>query len=98
MTRKPTRSSGNVFADLGFPPKAAEHLRVRSALMATVRKVIDDRGLTQTKAAALFGVSQPRVSDLVRGRIELFSVDTLIEMLARVGVRVELVVRGAGAR
>ena len=98
MTRKPTRSSGNVFADLGFRPKDAEHLRIRSALMATVRKLIDDRGLTQTKAAALFGVSQPRVSDLVRGRIELFSVDTLIEMLARVGVRVELVVRGAAAR
>ena len=98
MNRKLTRSTGNVFRDLGFPPKDAEHLRIRSTLMAAVRKLIDDRGLTQTKAAALFGVSQPRVSDLVRGKIELFSVDTLIEMLARVGVRVELVVQGAGQR
>lgn len=95
MTTKLTRSAGNVFKDLGFPPKKAEHLRIRSALMAAVRQLIDDRELTQAKAAALFGVSQPRVSDLVRGKIELFSVDGLIEMLARAGVRVELVLQGA---
>lgn len=95
MTKKVARSTGNVFADLGFSPEEAAHLRVRSTLMAALRKTIDERGLTQVKAAALFGVSQPRVSDLVRGKIELFSVDTLIEMLARVGVRVELVVQGA---
>lgn len=95
MTKKPVRSTGNVFRDLGFPSKQAEHLRIRSALMARARTLIEDRGLTQARAAALFGVSQPRISDLVRGKIELFSVDTLIEMLARVGVRVELVVQGA---
>ncbi len=95
MTKKVTSSSGNVFKDLGFPSKDAEHLRIRSALMAAIRKLVDDRGLTQSNAAALFGVSQPRVSDLVRGKIELFSVDTLIAMLARAGVRVELVVQGA---
>ena len=96
MTRKINRSTGNVFADLGFSPREAEHLRIRSALMAAIRELIDDRGLTQANAAALFGVSQPRVSDLVRGKIELFSVDTLIEILARAGVRVELAVQGSG--
>ncbi len=98
MTKKVTRSSGNVFEDLGFPPEKAEHLRVRSALMATVRAMIDDRGLTQARAAALLGVSQPRVSDLVRGKIERFSSDMLIDMLARAGVRVEVAVQAAAQR
>ena len=95
MTKKAIRSTGNVFEDLGFPPVEAEHLRIRSALMAEVRKVIEDQGLTQVRAATLFGVSQPRVSDLMRGKIDLFSIDALIEMLARAGVRVELVVQTA---
>lgn len=65
-------------------------LRLRSALMATIVRLIDVRSLTQAKAASLFGVSQPRISDLVRGKIDLFSIDTLVEMLARADVRVEL--------
>jgi predicted XRE-type DNA-binding protein len=85
------RSSGNVFEDLGFDPEEAEHLRARSELMIALTKVIEDRGLTQSAAAELFGVTQPRISNLMRGRIDLFSVDTLISMLARVGIRVKLV-------
>ena len=50
------------------------------------------RGLKQAEAARFLGVTQPRVSDLVRGRIDLFSVDSLIDMLARLGVRVKVVV------
>ena len=92
MVAKLTPSSGNVFRDLGFPPEEAEHLRIRSALMATARTVIEARALTQTQAAQLFRVSQPRVSDLVRGKIELFSIDALIEMLARADVRIEVAV------
>lgn len=94
--RKIIRSSGNVFADLGFGPEEAEHLRIRSALMATLRQVIEDRGLTQAKAAALLGVTQPRVSDLVRGKIDLFSIDTLVDMLARAGFQVKLSVAEVG--
>lgn len=82
------RSSGNVFRDLGFEREEAEHLRVRSALMAEISKVIDSRGLTQAEAAKLFGVSQPRISDLTRGKISLFSIDSLVSMLGRAGVRV----------
>jgi len=93
MTTKIRRSSGNVFRDLGFDREEAEHLKARSALMIEIRKVIKARGLTQAAAAALFGVAQPRVSDLVRGKIHLFSIDTLIDMLAHAGVRVSLVVR-----
>jgi predicted XRE-type DNA-binding protein len=87
---KLTRSSGNVFRDLGYSPEEAEHLRIRSALMAAVRNVIAGRHLTQAKAATLFGVTQPRVSDLVRGKIELFGIDGLIEMLSRADVHVEM--------
>ena len=84
------KSSGNVFADLGFDEDEAEHLRIRSALMATLRTVLSERKLTQANAAALLEVSQPRISDLVRGKIDLFSIDMLVDMLARAGIRVDV--------
>ena len=90
MDTKITPSSGNVFADLGFDEAEAEHLRIRSSLMIHVSKLIEDRHLTQAEAAKLFGVTQPRISNLVRGRIDLFSIDTLVDMLARAGVHVEV--------
>ena len=68
---------------------ASEHLRLRAELMGAVRDLIRRRGLRQRDAAALFGVAQPRVSDLVRGKLALFSIDTLVDMLAAGGVRVE---------
>jgi predicted XRE-type DNA-binding protein len=88
---KVTRSSGNVFRDLGFPAHKAEHLLVRADLMIRLEKELGSRGLTQAQAAVLLGVTQPRVSDLLRGRVELFSADALIDMLARLGIRVRLV-------
>ena len=90
MTTRIHRSSGNVFRDLGFSEDEAEHLKVRSSLMIQIRKVLESRRLTQAQAAELFGVSQPRVSDLVRGKISLFSIDTLVDMLAHAGVRISL--------
>ena len=86
-----TRSRGNVFRDLGFPSDEAEHLRVRSDLLIQLQKAIRSRGLKQAEAAKLLDVTQPRVSDMMRGRLDLFSVDTLIDMLARLGIRVRLV-------
>lgn len=59
--------------------------------MLMVEQLITERKLTQAKAARLFGVSQPRVSDVVRGRIERFTIDALVEMLARAGVRLDIV-------
>jgi predicted XRE-type DNA-binding protein len=93
MAVKIERSSGNVFRDLGFAPQAAENLRLRSELMIQLSRVIKDRELTQARAAKLFDVSQPRISDLVRGQIHRFSVDTLIAMLGHAGVHVSLIVR-----
>jgi predicted XRE-type DNA-binding protein len=87
------RSSGNVFRDLGFSDAQAENLRVRGDLMIALGKLIERRGLTQAQAAKLFGVSQPRISALVRGKIQLFSVDGLMEMLGRAGARVSVSVK-----
>jgi predicted XRE-type DNA-binding protein len=87
------RSSGNVFRDLGFSYEEAEHLEIRAGLMIKIEKTIKARRLKQAEAAKLMRVSQPRVSDLLRGRIDLFSTDTLIDMLARLGVGVRLVTR-----
>jgi predicted XRE-type DNA-binding protein len=90
---KLTRSIGNVFRDLGFSGDEAEYLKVRADLMVNLQKVITARRLKQAEAAELLGVTQPRVSDPMRARIDLFSIDTLIDMLARLGVRTRLVLQ-----
>lgn len=95
MKLKMTRSTGNVFRDLGFPPDAAEHLRIRSDLLIQLQKTLTSRRLKQAEAAKLLDVTQPRVSDLMRGRLDLFSVDTLIDMLARLGIRVRVAFRSS---
>jgi predicted XRE-type DNA-binding protein len=80
----------NVFEDLGFAPEEAENLKIRSMLMIAIRNLVEDRGLKQTEAAELFGTTQPRVSDVMRGKIDEFTIDSLVNMLSRAGVRVEL--------
>jgi predicted XRE-type DNA-binding protein len=90
MSAKMTRGSVNVFRDLGFPAAEAEHLRVRAELMSEIARLIRRRKLTQAQAASLLGVSQPRVNDVVRGRLHRFSIDALVSMLARAGVPVRL--------
>jgi predicted XRE-type DNA-binding protein len=93
MAMRVHRSSGNVFRDLGFSDDEAENLRVRADLMICLSKLIEDRGLTQAQAAKLLGVTQPRISDLIRGKIQLFSVDSLIEMLGHAGAQVSVIVK-----
>jgi predicted XRE-type DNA-binding protein len=93
MKMKIVPSSGNVFRDLGFSREEAEHLRIRSVLMLHVQDIVRGRRLRQIQAAKILGVTQPRVSDLLRGRIDLFSTDTLIDMLTCLGGQVKLVVR-----
>ena len=92
MNRRVRRSSGNLFHDLGFTADEAQSLKLRADLMVQIRRLIDDRELTQAAAAKMFGVTQPRISDLVRGKIDLFSIDTLVDMLARAGIRIGLTV------
>ncbi|MFO0962658.1 MAG: helix-turn-helix transcriptional regulator [Phycisphaerales bacterium] len=90
MAIRVRKSSGNVFRDIGFGAAEAENLRVRSLLMIKIEKLISARGWTQNEAAKALGVSQPRISDLVRGKIDKFSADMLIEMLGRAGVEVKI--------
>ncbi|MBI2311568.1 MAG: XRE family transcriptional regulator [Betaproteobacteria bacterium] len=85
---KVTVGSDNIFKDLGFGAEEAAKLKARSDLMIEVRQLIERNDWTQAEAAERLGVTQPRISDLVRGRINLFSVDALIDMLAKGGQRV----------
>jgi predicted XRE-type DNA-binding protein len=94
---KTQKSSTNLFKDLGFNYEDAENLRVRAMLMASIEKYIRQEGMTQAEAARKVGVTQPRISDLMRGKIDVFSVDTLIAMLARAGLKVKIQVTKAKA-
>ena len=91
-------SSGNVFGDVGFAREEAVRLSIRADLLIEVQKLIASRGLKQAEVAKLLRVTQPRVSDLLRGRIDLFSTDSLIDALARCGVGVRLVVKPSRSR
>jgi predicted XRE-type DNA-binding protein len=66
-----TKGSENVFVDCGFPPAEAENLRIRARLMMALTGYIQERKITQSRAARVMGASQPRISDLVRGKIGL---------------------------
>ena len=95
MKLKVTQSTGNVFRDIGLPAAEAEHLLVRADLMIKVQKLIESKHLTQAELAKVLRISQPRVSDLRRGRIDLFSTDALIDILARLDIRVRFVIKPA---
>jgi len=85
-----TRSSGDVFTDLGFSPSEARNLRIRSELMTALRKFLEKEGLTQADAAKRLKVSQPRISVLTRGKISRFSLDTLVNMITDAGMQVDV--------
>jgi predicted XRE-type DNA-binding protein len=87
------RGSGNVFLDLGFEPAEAENLKLRSQLMIELRERLGALDLTQSQAAQLLEVTQPRISDLIRGKIGRFSVDTLIAMLGKAGMTLTISIR-----
>jgi predicted XRE-type DNA-binding protein len=88
-----TPSKEDVFRDVGFSKAESEHLLVRADALIQVQKAIASSGLKQAEAAKALRVTQPRISDLLRGRIDLFSTDSLTDMLARLGVGVPLVVK-----
>ena len=83
--------TGNLFAQFGFPYVEAENLLLRSRLMSEVRKAA--RGLSKARAAKRLGVTQSRLNDLLRGEIDAFSVDALINMLSEAGMHIELRVK-----
>ena len=76
-------------------PQLAASMRARSELVIELTELIKKRGMTQAEAAKLFGVTQPRISDLMRGKIELFSVDALIDMAAVAGLSPQVKIKKA---
>lgn len=90
MKEKITKSSGNVFADLGFPPEEAAILAMRADLMAQLRLTIEKRNWTQVEAAKNPEVSQSRISDLMRDKWDKFSLDMLVTLTTRAGLHCKL--------
>lgn len=93
-----TRSGGDLFADLGFSEAEARNLHLRSQMMTALRKLIDKEGWTQAEAAKRLKVSQPRISDLNRGKISRFSLDSLVNMLSDAGLEVKFQIKAPSRR
>jgi len=85
-----TKSSGNVFTDLGFDPAEAEVMKLRAEVMIRMAQQLKANGWTQNEAARRLGITQPRVSRLLKGIAEDFSLDMLLTLAARAGLRAEL--------
>ena len=92
MSNKPFASVWDAIEDT---PAEAENMRLRSSLMMALKEHIARSGMSQSQAAKLFGVTQPRVSDLTRGKINLFGLDALVNMATTAGLHVEMRVREA---
>ncbi len=93
-----TKGSGDVFSDLGFSPSESRNLRLRSQMMTALRKFIEKEGLTQADAAKRPKVSQPRISDLTRGKISRFSLDALVDLLSDAGLEDEFRIKSSSRR
>jgi len=85
-------TKASVFDDLGFNVAESVSLKIRAALMRAIEEELDKRNMTQVQAAKILGISQPRISDLRRGKMHLFTVDMLINILAKLGKPVSLVI------
>jgi predicted XRE-type DNA-binding protein len=90
-----TQGSGNLFADLGLAD--AEKLKIKTGLVIQIRKAMQTRGLTQQEASKLMGISQPKVSDMMRGDFSNLSERKLMDCLTRLGYDIEIKVRPAKA-
>jgi len=84
------KSCGNVSAELGFDEQEAANLKLRSQLMIEVEKDLVGKKLTQQAAAEVLGISQPRVSDLKRGKVDKFTIDMLVNFLTKLGHNVSV--------
>jgi len=90
---KIARGSGNVFKDIGFSDEEAAYLLARAELMVEIVRAIDQRDWTPAEAAEALDISEPRVSELRRGKMEKFSVDLLLRYLSRLGKKVIFTVK-----
>jgi len=90
VSKRVTKSSGNIFLDLGFSPQEASVMLLRAQLAEALRRWMEREDLTQAGAARRLGIAQPRVSEIVRGKVELISLDYLVGLCARAGLDVGL--------
>ena len=90
MREKMTKSSGNIFLDLGLPSHEAAVMLLRAQLAEALRQWIEREQLTQTQAAKRLGVNQPRISEITRGKVELLSLDYLVGLCAKAGLAVKV--------
>ena len=96
MTKRVTQSSGNVFADIGT--RNPEEALVKAKLARVIARTIEANDMTQQEAADLLGIDQPRVSNLVRGKLAGFSIDRLFRFLTVLGSDIEIVVTDSAGR
>ena len=95
MSRKKIESYASVWDALADTPEQAANLRTRAELMHQIAAIVKDSGWTQTEAADRCGVTQPRISDLLRGRVSRFSLDALVNIATAIGRRVHVVLEAA---
>ncbi|MFQ5644312.1 MAG: helix-turn-helix domain-containing protein [Thiogranum sp.] len=96
MNKQMTKSSGNIFADIGV--KNPEEALVKARLAHVIARSIETRRMTQSEAADLLGIDQPKVSNLVRGKLAGFSIDRLFRFLTLLGSDIEIVVKDSEKR
>ncbi len=92
-TVKAIKGSGNIFEDLGFDAQEAQNLLLRSQTMIALVHWFNASDLTQVQAAKMLGITQPRFNQLLKGKIEIFSLDALVNMATRAGMRVGLTIK-----
>ena len=92
MPEEIIESNGNVFADLGFSAEESALLAMRAELMAGLRETIDHEGWTQMETATRLSIGQSRVSDLMRGKRDKFSLDMLVTLATRAGRKISLTI------
>jgi len=97
MTKKlkMEKGSGNIFIDVGFPPEEAHNLLMRAELMMKIEDYVKRNGATQRQAAKHLGITQPRLNQLLKHKIDLFSLDALVNIATRAGMQVKLTVKKA---
>lgn len=98
MKPRVTKSSGNVYVDLGLDPQEAENRRVRAVLMMEIERYINQHRMKQAEAAKYFGVKQPEISHLLNRNIDRFSIDKLVNMVSQIGKEIQIKIQPAKAQ
>ncbi len=95
MTSTPIETYTSVWDALSDTPEESANLQVRAELMAKISMIVNEHGWTQTEAAIKCGVTQPRLNDLIRGRLSRFSLDALVNIASALGMRVHVELEAA---